>query len=677
MNAILRLRFRAALTVGLLCLSAIALAPAAAQSALTGPQALTNVRATVSPEQVQPGQPFTVVVTMDIAEGLHIQAAKPLQDYLIGTELKPAPAAGIVWQEPRFPTPHERIDPVLGKLAEYSGHLRIDLPATVQPDAQPGPRTLALTLRYQACSDEGTCYPPKTVPIQATLQVADGPVAAEAMISPTEPQSSGGVAGSSPTNAASGAPAPSAAVRSEAPAAHSGPHLPWQPFSSQRLAELTAAGRTVLIDFTADWCPNCKLNELIALNTQATADLVQRNKIVPLLADFTREDPEVRQWLARFQSISVPLTVIVPGSNPTQPIILRDSYRQATLLSALEAAGPSVDRQQAALTLETPVQLMRAETSDGGATVLVPETASEATLWWYLLAGLIGGFILNFMPCVLPVISIKVLSLVGQAGESRKRVFGLGIVFAAGMIALFLALGVLVTLVGQTWGALFQSTAFLFAMLGILVAMACSLFGAFTLSVPSAVGDADAAIEGEGYAASFGKGMLAVLLGTPCSGPFLGPVLAWAAGQSAAGRPQMGLLVFLSMGLGMAFPFVVLAAKPGWMRFLPRPGAWMETFKQAMAFLLLLTAVYILWLLQDRILVALLFAVGIAFAAWLYGKLVSPLRSPQANWFGRGIVAALVAAIAWASLTSLPTETSAQAMTAPPVQAASLLDSQP
>ena len=85
------------------------------------------------------------------------------------------------------------------------------------------------------------------------------------------------------------------------------------------------------------------------------------------------------------------------------------------------------------------------------------------------------------------------------------------------------------------------------------------------------------------------------------------------------------------MGLGMAFPFVVLAAKPGWMRYLPRPGAWMKTFKQAMAFLLLLTAVYILFLLQDRVLMAVLFSLGIAFAAWLYGKLVRPGRPAGAT----------------------------------------------
>lgn len=630
----------------------------AAQPSGAIPQAIRDIRAVANPAKSAPGQEFTVVVDLMVEEGMHIQAAKPLQEFLIGTRLEAEPVEGIDWKQARYPAPHERVDPVFGTLAEYSGNVRIELPGVVQTDAKPGPRPIKLSLRYQACTDQGACYPPKTVPIEAILTII-APSTGGARISPASAAAVGGAgpgaaasapaptdslpgalgSGALPTDAGAGSAAAPGGARPAAKAVETpiGVRLPWEPFSGARLAELTVAGRTVLIDFTADWCPNCKLNELIALNARQTAELVERNGVVPLLADFTREDPQIRDWLGKFRSVSVPLTVIVPGARPTEPILLRDTYRQATLLDALRRAGPSVEAgevpagERVALTLETPLTISEA----GGST------------WWYLLAGLVGGFILNFMPCVLPVISIKVLSLLGQAGESRRRVFGLGLSFAAGMIALFLALGLLVTVAGQTWGALFQSAAFLVVMLGIIVAMACSLFGAFTLSVPGAVGEADAAIESEGYIGSFGKGVLAVLLGTPCSGPFLGSALAWAAAKSAGGQPAVGMLVFLAMGVGMAFPFVVLAARPGWMRYLPRPGAWMETFKEAMGFLLLLTAVYIVYLLQDRVLAAILYSLGIAFAAWLYGKLVRPGRSPGANWVGRGTVAALGALLLW------------------------------
>ncbi len=367
---------------------------------------------------------------------------------------------------------------------------------------------------------------------------------------------------------------------------------------------------------------------------------MNRDGIVPLLADFTRQDPEIRDWLAKFDSISVPLTVIVPAGRADQPIILRDTYRQGTLLAALKAAGPSLPAgsSHAALTLATHLVM----------------NESVGSVWWYLLAGLVGGFVLNFMPCVLPVISIKVLSLVGQNGQSSRRVFGLGMSFAAGMVSLFVVLGLLVTVAGQTWGSLFQSTTFLLVMMSIVVAMTASLFGAFSFGVPSVVGEADAAIEGEGYAGSFGKGVLAVLLGTPCSGPFLGSALAWAAARSAAGEAHVGMLVFVAMGVGMALPFVVLAARPNWMRFLPRPGAWMETFKQVMGFLLLLTVVYILSILPAaQIKWALLLAFGVALASWLYGRMVRPERSTGSRWRGRAIAAVVLVAFVWVSFAGI------------------------
>lgn len=605
----------------------LALLPAAGfGQSLSAPKAITAAQADVSPAKVTPGGSFTITAKLTVGPGLHLQAHKPRQDYLIGTELAAPAVEGISWQEPQYPPAHERAG-----LLEYSGQIDIQLAGKVDSDARPGPHEIPLSLRYQACSDQGTCYSPTTIQIPAVIEILPGQGGnAEGRALSDGSKDKIQVPKHRQMEAAAG-PVPSKA------SVQKGAELAWEPFNSQRLAALTAGGKTVLIDFTADWCPNCKLNEYWALNTKAVGELVRRNGVVPLVADFTREDPTVRAWLSKFGSISVPLTVIVPGSRPTQPIVLRDTYRQGTLLAALEQAGPSVPPgsvRQAGLTLDTPVKIDQPVHS----------------IWGYLLAGLVGGFILNFMPCVLPVISIKILSLVGQAGQSRRRVLGLGLSFAGGMVFLFLVLGGMVALAGQTWGALFQSTTFLLVMLGVLVAMTASLFGAFTMGVPAKVGDVDAAIEGEGYAGSFGKGMLAVLLGTPCSGPFLGSVLAWAAGRAGAGQAYLSMLVFLSMGVGMALPFVVLAAKPGWMRFIPRPGAWMETFKQLMGFLLLLTVVYILSILEAGLVKwAVLFAFGVALASWLYGRLVRPGRSAGANWTGRLIAALIVAAFAWVS----------------------------
>jgi len=612
-------------------------------------RAVSGIAAKANPPEVHPGEEVTVTVEFAVKPGLHIQAHKIPNLDLIPCDLFAVPAEGIIWQEPRFPAGKSRRVQYLGELLEYAGPVRITIPAKVLPDARPGDRKLRLILRYQACTDAGTCYPPEAVLVEAAVRILPGKPAGK---SEQSAQQAAGVPSEEPAAAArsageSAGPAPEqkaapAAVGKTPPSqrAEFAAHLPWEPFSGRRLAELTAAGRTVLIDFTARWCINCKVIERAVLNRAETVELVRRNDVACLVADYTDYDPEIDKWLQKFGSISVPLTVIVPGRDPTRPLILRDMYTKATLLAALRKAGPSVDPAQAAgpLRLDTPIEV----------------TAPTSGAWWYLLAGLLGGFLLNFMPCVLPVISIKVLSLLGQAGQSPRRVLGLGLTFAAGMLALFLALGVAVTLSGYAWGGWFQSRTFLLIMLGIVVAMAVSLFGAFTLTVPRAVGQADAAVAGEGYLGSFAKGVLAVLLGTPCSGPFLGVTMAWAAKEAGAGRPQAGLLVFASMGVGMALPFVILAAKPGWMRFIPKPGAWMETFKQFMGFLMLLTAVYLLYILDQWAIWAALYAFGVGFGCWMYGRLVRPGRSAVANWVGRGIAAAVIGGFAWISFVTLP-----------------------
>jgi thiol:disulfide interchange protein len=120
--------------------------------------------------------------------------------------------------------------------------------------------------------------------------------------------------------------------------------LEWQPFSAERLEAELADGNTVLIDFTADWCPNCKFNEAFALNTEETKLFVEANGITPLKADWTDRSEEIRLMLQKLDSVSVPLTAIFPGDRPTRPILLRDTYRKSTLLEKLnEAIQPEAE----------------------------------------------------------------------------------------------------------------------------------------------------------------------------------------------------------------------------------------------------------------------------------------------------------------------------------------------
>jgi len=245
------------------------------------------------------------------------------------------------------------------------------------------------------------------------------------------------------------------------------------------------------------------------------------------------------------------------------------------------------------------------------------EQRAEHGLGVWLLLAFVAGMLLNVMPCVLPVISIKVLSFVQQAGEDRRRVLHLGLAFGAGILVVFLALAALAIQAQLSWGEQFQSQTFLVVMIGIVFALSLSMFGLFELGVPAGIGALAGGRPREGLGDAFFKGMLATALATPCSGPFLGSTLTWTLTQPVF----VVLAVFTSLGLGMALPYVVLTANPALLKLLPRPGAWMDTFKHAMGFVLLLTVLYLMVSLhQDELLYTVAFLVGVGFACWWWGR---------------------------------------------------------
>ena len=232
-----------------------------------------------------------------------------------------------------------------------------------------------------------------------------------------------------------------------------------------------------------------------------------------------------------------------------------------------------------------------------------------------ILFGLIAGFILNFMPCVLPVVSLKVMSFVLNAGEKKRVIVTQGLLFSAGIIVSFLVLAALAAFSGYKWGALFQNRTFLIIMTSFIFAMALSLFGVFTLNAPSAAGKAVSRTRGI-YSDAFIKGIMATLLATPCSGPFLGGTLAWTLTMP----PGIIFLIFLSVGIGMALPYMLLALNPSWIRILPKPGIWMNYFEKAMGFLLMFTVVYLLSILDNSSRMGLvLFLLFLSIGLWQFG----------------------------------------------------------
>ncbi len=270
------------------------------------------------------------------------------------------------------------------------------------------------------------------------------------------------------------------------------------------------------------------------------------------------------------------------------------------------------------------------------------------SLWTYALLALLGGLILNLMPCVLPVISLKVLSIVNQAGESRARVRALGLAFAAGIVVSFAVLALVVVLLksgGEEigWGVQFQYPIFVVAMAALVFALALSLFGVFTIVLPGTSGSFSAVGSGESLSSSFFNGVLATVLATPCTAPFLGTALGFAFAQSA----PVIFSIFICIGVGMALPYIALALEPSWTRFLPRPGAWMERFKQGMGFLLMATVLWLLWVLSKQIgaegvVWTCAFLLGVALACWILGQWLDLSAGALRRWVVWGISLTIV-----------------------------------
>jgi thiol:disulfide interchange protein DsbD len=277
-------------------------------------------------------------------------------------------------------------------------------------------------------------------------------------------------------------------------------------------------------------------------------------------------------------------------------------------------------------------------------------TASRSTtpvlassLWQMLLYAFLGGLILNVMPCVLPVIALKILGFVGQAKDDPRRVRKLGLIYALGVMVSFLVLAGLVIGVKAAghragWGMQFGNPQFLVALTALVTLVALNLFGLFEINPGARVMDAAGTLASKhGPAGAFFNGVLATILATPCTAPFLGAALGFAFAQSAG----IIVLMFMVVALGLASPYVILSWQPAWLKFLPKPGAWMERFKVAMGFPMLATAVWLFSLIPlhygGRTLWLGLFLVILALAAWIYGEFVQRGRAHR----GLGLTAAL------------------------------------
>ena len=298
----------------------------------------------------------------------------------------------------------------------------------------------------------------------------------------------------------------------------------------------------------------------------------------------------------------------------------------------------------------TPGEVPEPASARGGA---APSGARDVTAWGAIGLAFLGGILLNLMPCVFPVLFLKGLALVQSSGERRSTLRAHGFVYALGILVSFWTIvAVLLALRSGTnqigWGFQLQSPAFVAALAIGIFFFALSLAGQFELGL-SVTSAGDSLTRKQGYTGSFFTGVLAVVVATPCTAPLMGAAIGFALAQSAA----ITFAVFTALALGLALPYVLLTLQPSWTRWLPRPGAWMETLKHLTAVPLFATVVWLVWVFGrlfsagadgvDRVALMMLGLLLVAMGGYA-------MRRWQGKWTGVAVAAVLVAAAFWVPL---------------------------
>lgn len=350
----------------------------------------------------------------------------------------------------------------------------------------------------------------------------------------------------------------------------------------------------------------------------------------PLLIEWTSSTPNAEADFFPHTSTNATVsatTEVVPAD--AGKVRVRKQVEKTEGTWPAEVAGLLVEKQSTdsqPLAVHVKLQIDGAPQTDS--TSLLSGGEKKSLFAWLGLA-FVGGLVLNLMPCVLPVIALKIFGFVAQAHESPARVRRLGIIYGLGVLFSFLVLaGIVIGVQGAgrlaSWGMQFGNPYFLVGMVVMVTLVALNLFGLFEVTLGGgAMGTASELASKEGASGAFFNGILATALATPCSAPFLAGALGFAFAQPA----PIIVLMFLSVGAGLAAPYVILSFQPAWLKFLPKPGAWMERFKNAMGFPMLATAIWLLSLVSRHygtggVLWIGIFLVFVALATWTWGEFV-------------------------------------------------------
>ena len=565
--------------------------------------------------------------------------------------------------------PHE--DAYFGKTQTY----RNDLVATLPGIAGAG-RTVTLKVKYQGCADLGICYPPQTRTLSVALPVAAAAATETGDFNPLASRAGGaGPLGGVFGNAGKAGPLPeeqafgfdAIVVDGNALLVRFTPAPGYYLYRDRSSFKLDAQG---IAPGKPQWPKGAAHHDEHFGDVVVYFDPVE----VPLPLHRTRADAQTVTLQARFQGCQTDGICYPPMTRSVRLTLPRGEVGKAPAVDSTTVAAKTMDDSAAN---GTPAPIAAGAGAQGDTAAAATDTAPDASpviaasvgpeprlfgmkanLLLALVAALLGGLILNLMPCVLPVLSIKVLGLI-ESNDTRERARAHARWYTAGVLTSFVALGAIVLALRNAgkalgWGFQMQQPGVV-AVLGLIIFLfGLSLSGVWTLT-GRWVGMGQTLASRSGASGDFFTGVLAVVVAAPCTAPMMFQALAWAFTASTASA----LLVFFGLGLGLAAPFLLIAYIPALARVLPRPGAWMETFKQLLAFPLYFTAVWLVWVLAkqrgaDAVALWAVSAVLLAFAAWAWTH--AQMRS--ARWARVAAVVALLVALwpVW-SISHLPADT--------------------
>jgi len=542
-------------------------------TALAAHAAHTQARLILSADTARPGDTVLAGVELKMEPGWHTYWKNPGAAGMatkIEWQLPPGVTAG----EIQWPLP-EKLPPIEVTTYGYDNEVVLLVPLKLAADLKPGPLDLKAKVSWLECKE--ACIP-GSGSVEATLNIGDQTKAS----------------------------ADAALIES------------WQNKVPKSAANLTVNAwwydstnvnpRSLLIQIkppqsgVADFFPDASDNFEFQPETKITFDEYSNSTIVNKYVKKYSGD-----WPKRISGVIV-----------TETGNLRTGFEVKLPVSEQTPANQAISAQ----TLP--------ESRTGVAPVRAGGTPALLSM---LLYAFIGGLILNIMPCVLPVIALKILGFVGESRSDPRHVRKLGLVYALGVLVSFAALAAIVIGVKAAgrhtgWGMQFGSPVFVVCLTTLVMLVALNLFGVFEVNLGGRALDAAGGLASKpGAAGAFFNGVLATVLATPCTAPFLSIALGFAFAQKA----PVILLMFLAVGVGLAAPYVVLSWNPAWLKFLPKPGAWMEKFKIAMGFPMLATAVWLFNLAAGSygksVLWLGIFLVLVAFAVWIFGEFVQRGRT--------------------------------------------------